>query len=73
MLALSAEAGRHLQTLTELCDPRQIQRRVLADMRELMGLYLRSPMFLDLMRWNMRAMTMVSPRVTELRPPFRFF
>lgn len=73
MLALSGDAARHLQALTELCDPRQIQRRVLADMRELMGIYLRSPMFLDLMRWNLRAMTMASPRVTELLPPFRFF
>jgi hypothetical protein len=71
MLALSGEAGRHLEALTELCDPRQIQRRMLADMRELMGLYLRSPLFLDLMRWNLQAMTMVSPRVTDMLPPFR--
>jgi hypothetical protein len=71
MLALSGEARRHLETLTELYDPRQVQRRLLADMRSLMALYLRSPAFLSLMHWNLRAMTAVSPRITDMLPLFR--
>jgi hypothetical protein len=70
MLGLSPRAWEHLQTLYQLGDPRQMQRRVLADMRALMADYVRSPAFLSLMRWNLNAMTS-SPLASTLTSPSR--
>jgi hypothetical protein len=67
MLGLSPRAWEHLQTLMQLSDPRQMQRRLLADMRALMADYVRSPAFLALMRASLRTMT----SSTQMMPPFR--
>ena len=68
MLGLSPLAREHVRALTDLCDPRQVQRRFLADLRALSAEYVRSPAFLALMRWQLKAMT-VSP---QLWSPFRY-
>jgi len=68
MFGLSPRAKEHLRALSDLCDPRQVQRRFLADLRALSADYVRSPAFLALMRWQLKAMT-VSP---QLWSPFRY-
>ena len=49
MFGLSPRAKEHLRALSDLCDPRQVQRRFLADLRALSADYVRSPAFLALM------------------------
>ena len=68
MFGLSPQAREHIRILTDLCDPRQVQRRFLADLRALSAEYIRSPAFLALMRWQLKTMT-VSP---QLWSPFRY-
>ena len=68
MFGLSPRAKEHLRALSDLCDPRQVQRRLLADLRALSAEYIRSPAFLALMRWQLKTMT-VSP---QLWSPFRY-
>jgi hypothetical protein len=67
MFGLSPRAWEHLQTLIQLGDPRQMQRRFLADMRALTADYVRSPFFLALMRTSLKAMS----RSPQMIPPFR--
>lgn len=67
MFGLSPRALEQWQTLSALCDPRQLQRQLLADLRNLAGDYVRSPAFLALMRWQLKAMT----STPQLLPPFR--
>jgi hypothetical protein len=68
MLGLNARAWEHLRTLADVCDPRQVQRRLLADLRALSAEYVRSPAFFALMRWQLKAMA-ASP---QLWSPFRY-
>ncbi len=71
MLGLSPRAWEHLHTLYQLGDPRQMQRRVLADLRALTADYVRSPAFLSLMRWSLTAMTSAPQVSTPVLPSFR--
>ena len=52
MFGLSPQAGSTSGSSTDLCDPRQMQRRLLADLRALTAEYVSSPAFLALMRWT---------------------
>ncbi|HEY4392855.1 MAG TPA: hypothetical protein VGP64_02280 [Polyangia bacterium] len=56
-----------LETMWGLRPPQRLRDRLLTEVRQAVAIQLRSPAFLELMRWNLGAMT-VSNRLTT---PFR--
>ena len=52
-------------------DPRQMRRRWLADLSRIMDSYMRSPAFLELIQYNLKAMTQTAllPSREDAGPP----
>jgi hypothetical protein len=64
----AALAGGSLEGVARFCDPRQLRNLWLAELGRATDRYLRSPAFLQLMQYNLRALT----DVARLSSPFRF-